>query len=138
MNNSDPANLTFLFRKTVVASLTVISRTSSGSPTTRTETFALMNEAYEDEKLSRTQVYFWYKRFKEGRKSIADDSRSGRPLTSTSDRNIGQLKKIVGEHLNMKKLCGYFVPRNLTDQQRKNRLSIYKNLIETANNDLNF
>ncbi|UYV66904.1 GVQW3 [Cordylochernes scorpioides] len=55
-----------------------------------TETLALMDEAYEDEKLSRTQVYFWYKRFKDGRKSIADDSRSGRLLTSTTDRNIGQ------------------------------------------------
>ncbi|UYV74034.1 hypothetical protein LAZ67_11001888 [Cordylochernes scorpioides] len=54
------------------------------------ETLALMNEAYEDEILSRTQVYFWYKRFKDGRKSLADDSRSGRPLTSTTDRNIGQ------------------------------------------------
>ncbi|UYV67143.1 hypothetical protein LAZ67_4004069, partial [Cordylochernes scorpioides] len=56
-----------------------------------TETIALMNEAYEDEKLSRTQVYFWYKRFKDGRKSIADDSRSGRPLMSTTDRNIGRV-----------------------------------------------
>ncbi|UYV67895.1 GVQW3 [Cordylochernes scorpioides] len=45
------------------------------------ETLALMNEAYEYEKLSRTQVNFWYKRFKDGRKSIADDSRSGRPLS---------------------------------------------------------
>ncbi|UYV61610.1 hypothetical protein LAZ67_1005533 [Cordylochernes scorpioides] len=52
------------------------------------ETLVLMNEAYE--KLSRTQ--FWYKRFKDGRKSIADDLRLGRPLTSTTDRNIGQWK----------------------------------------------
>ncbi|UYV77001.1 hypothetical protein LAZ67_14002780 [Cordylochernes scorpioides] len=49
-----------------------------------------MNEAHKDEKLSRPQVYFWYKRFKDDRKSIADDSRSGRPLTSTRYRNIGQ------------------------------------------------
>ncbi|UYV74033.1 hypothetical protein LAZ67_11001886 [Cordylochernes scorpioides] len=56
----------------------------------RKETLALMNEAYENEILSRTQVVFWYKGFKDGRKSIADDSRSGRPLTSTTDRNIGQ------------------------------------------------
>ncbi|UYV66985.1 hypothetical protein LAZ67_4003560 [Cordylochernes scorpioides] len=59
------------------------------------ETLALMNEAYEDEKLSRTQVYFWYKRFKDGRKSIADDSSSGRPLTSTTDRNIGQVRDLI-------------------------------------------
>ncbi|UYV75091.1 hypothetical protein LAZ67_12002443 [Cordylochernes scorpioides] len=54
-----------------------------------------MNEAYEDEKLSRTQVYFWYKRFKDGRKSITDDSRSGRTLTSTTNRNIGQLRDLI-------------------------------------------
>ncbi|UYV70835.1 hypothetical protein LAZ67_8000785 [Cordylochernes scorpioides] len=56
------------------------------------EILALMNKAYENEILSRTQVYFWYKRFKDGRKSIGDDSRSGRPLTSTTDRKIGQWK----------------------------------------------
>ncbi|UYV72000.1 hypothetical protein LAZ67_9001524 [Cordylochernes scorpioides] len=48
------------------------------------QTLALMNEAYEDEKLSRTQVYFWY-----------NDSRSGRPLTSTTDRNIGQVRDLI-------------------------------------------
>ncbi|UYV64586.1 NAE1 [Cordylochernes scorpioides] len=47
-----------------------------------------------DEKLSRTQLYFWYKHFKDGRKSIADDSRSGQPLTSTTDHNIGQWKLV--------------------------------------------
>ncbi|UYV81457.1 hypothetical protein LAZ67_20001241 [Cordylochernes scorpioides] len=60
-----------------------------------TETLALMNEAYEDEKLSRTQVYIWYKRFKNGRKSIADHLRSGRPLTPTTDRNIGQVRDLI-------------------------------------------
>ncbi|UYV76599.1 hypothetical protein LAZ67_14001412 [Cordylochernes scorpioides] len=116
------------------------------------ETLELWNEAYENEKLSRTQVYFWYKRFKDGRKSIAYNSRSGRPLTSTTQywtgtkitiNNIseilvisyGSCQKIIGEYLNMKKLCDYFVPRNLTDKQRESRLSICKDLIETANND---
>ncbi|UYV67920.1 hypothetical protein LAZ67_5002503 [Cordylochernes scorpioides] len=103
-------------------------------------TEALMNGAYENETFSRTQVYFWYKRFKDGRKSIADDSRSGRPLTSTTDRNNGHgyCKKEFGEHLNMKKLCGYFGPRNLTDRQRETRLSICKDSIKTENNDSEF
>ncbi|UYV75698.1 hypothetical protein LAZ67_13001047 [Cordylochernes scorpioides] len=119
------------------------------------ETLALMNEAYEDEKLPRTQVYFWYKRFKDGR------NKRRWPLTSTTDRNIRQVRdlivadrkitidniseilgisygscqKIIGGHSNMKKRCGYFVPRNLTDQQKETILSICKDLIETANND---
>ncbi|UYV75906.1 hypothetical protein LAZ67_13001759 [Cordylochernes scorpioides] len=41
------------------------------------------------------EVYFWYKRFKDGRKSISDDSRSGRPLMSTTDRNIGQVRDLI-------------------------------------------
>ncbi|UYV75591.1 hypothetical protein LAZ67_13000681 [Cordylochernes scorpioides] len=65
------------------------------------ETLALMNEAYEDEKLSRTQVYFWYKCFKDSRKSIADDSRSGQPLTSTTDRNIGQQATSIKDKLGL-------------------------------------
>ncbi|UYV69022.1 hypothetical protein LAZ67_6002052 [Cordylochernes scorpioides] len=52
-----------------------IARTMGDLTFQYTLTLALMSEAYEDEKLSRTQVYFWYKRFKDGRKSIADDSR---------------------------------------------------------------
>ncbi|UYV61786.1 hypothetical protein LAZ67_1006544 [Cordylochernes scorpioides] len=90
-------------------------------PQNATRTLALMNEDYEDEKLSRTKVYLWYKRFKDGRKSIADDSRSGRPLTSTMDRNIGQVQileiscgcfqKIIGDNLNVIKLCCYFLKK---------------------------
>ncbi|UYV74095.1 hypothetical protein LAZ67_11002103 [Cordylochernes scorpioides] len=40
-------------------------------------------------------LYFWYKCFKDGRKRIADDSRSGRSLTSTSNRNIGQVRDLI-------------------------------------------
>ncbi|UYV76576.1 hypothetical protein LAZ67_14001225 [Cordylochernes scorpioides] len=59
-----------------------------------TETLALMNDAYEEEKLSRTPVHFWYKRFKD---SIEDYSRSGRLLTSTTDRNFGQVPEETTE-----------------------------------------
>ncbi|UYV75185.1 hypothetical protein LAZ67_12002787 [Cordylochernes scorpioides] len=78
------------------------------------ETLALMNEAYEDEKLSRTQVYFWYKRFKDGRKSIADDSRSGRPLTSTTNRNIGQSMKKTRSNTTMIEQTHNQVPQDPT------------------------
>ncbi|UYV76967.1 GVQW3 [Cordylochernes scorpioides] len=67
------------------------------------QTLALMNESYEDEKLSRTQVYSCYKRFKDGRKIIADDSSSGRPLTSTTDRNIGQINLYLKIYLGFTK-----------------------------------
>ncbi|UYV83633.1 hypothetical protein LAZ67_23001798 [Cordylochernes scorpioides] len=74
-----------------------------------TETIALMNEAYEDEKLSRTQVYLWYKRFKDGRKNIADDSRLGRPLTSTAHRNIRQILLLLAASVQSERPPGSYV-----------------------------
>ncbi|UYV83996.1 hypothetical protein LAZ67_X000847 [Cordylochernes scorpioides] len=102
------------------------------------ETLALTNETYEDEKFSQTPVYFWYKRFKDGRKSIADDSRSGRPLTSTTDRNIGQVRALIvaDRKITIDKISE--ILGISYDQQRETRLSICKDLIETANNDSDF
>ncbi|MGR0295365.1 hypothetical protein ACUWCL_28355, partial [Klebsiella pneumoniae] len=48
-----------------------------------TETFQMLQVAFGDECLSRSRCHEWYKRFKEGRTSCEDDSRSGRPSTST-------------------------------------------------------
>jgi hypothetical protein len=47
-----------------------------------TETYDLLKKVYGDECLSRTQVFEWFKRFKEGREEIGDDQRPGRPSTS--------------------------------------------------------
>jgi len=38
-----------------------------------TETYDLLKNVYSDECLSRTQVFEWFKRFKEGREEIGDD-----------------------------------------------------------------
>ena len=43
--------------------------------------------------LSRTQVFEWFKRFKEGREEIGDSQRPGRP--STSKANIEKVGEIV-------------------------------------------
>ena len=42
--------------------------------------------------MNRTQVKLWYNRFKEGRE---DDTRTGRPSTSTTDENIEAVKKMI-------------------------------------------
>ena len=46
-----------------------------------TETYDLLKRVYGDECLSRTQVFEWFKRFKEGSEEIGDDQRSGYPST---------------------------------------------------------
>ena len=46
-----------------------------------TETYHLLKKVHGDECLSRTQVFEWFKMFKEGREEIGDDQRPGRPST---------------------------------------------------------
>lgn len=60
-----------------------------------TETYTLLKEVYGDECLSRSQVFEWYKKFKEGREDIEDDPRPGRPRTSKTDDNIEKVCEIV-------------------------------------------
>ena len=38
--------------------------------------------------MSRTQVYEWFKRSKDGCETLESDERSGRPLTSNTGRNV--------------------------------------------------
>jgi hypothetical protein len=60
-----------------------------------TETYDLLNKPYGDECLCSTQVFEWFKRFKEGREEIGDDQRLGRPSTSKTDANIEKVAEIV-------------------------------------------
>jgi len=60
-----------------------------------TETYDLLKKVYGDECLSCTQVFEWFKRFKEGRKENEDDQRPGHPSTSKTDTNIEKVSEIV-------------------------------------------
>ena len=53
---------------------------------TFTEAFQMLQQAYGEDCLSRTQYHEWYQRFKSGRTSIEDDPKSGR-LASNSVSN---------------------------------------------------
>ena len=43
------------------------------------ETFQLLTEAYGEDCMSRACMFEWHKRFSEGRESLKDDDRPGRP-----------------------------------------------------------
>ena len=47
-----------------------------------TETFQLLTEAYGEDCMSRARVFEWHKQFSEGRESVKDDDRPGRPRTA--------------------------------------------------------
>ncbi|XP_011859284.1 PREDICTED: putative uncharacterized protein FLJ37770 [Vollenhovia emeryi] len=49
---------------------------------TASETLALVKEAYKDDALSRAHVFRWFSEFKNGRETVEDMERSGRPSTS--------------------------------------------------------
>ena len=51
-------------------------------------------KAYGEHTLSRSQVFKWYKAFSEGRESIKDEPRSGRP-TSKTDNNVDKVRALV-------------------------------------------
>ena len=112
---------------------------------TFTETFQMLQQAYGEDRLSRTQCYEWYQRFKSGRTSIEDDPKSGRPSSSTGDDHIEKVRSVIREKrrltvrevseevgicksschtiltekLNMYRVAAKFVPRLL--QRNKNR-----------------
>ena len=60
-----------------------------------TETYNLLTEVYGDQRLSRTQVFEWFKKFKEGRKYVRDDPKSGRPSTAKTQENVEKVARIV-------------------------------------------
>jgi transposase len=46
------------------------------------ETYEMLQTVCGDEALSRSCVFDWFKRFKDGREDLQDDPRSGRPSAS--------------------------------------------------------
>ena len=48
--------------------------------------------------MKKTAVYKWVKRFCEGRESVTDEERSGRPATSRTEENIAKVRQIVREN----------------------------------------
>ena len=54
-----------------------------------------MQQAYGEDAIGRTQVFDWYRRFKEGRTSVESDPRSGRPSTSRKEEMVAKVKTTV-------------------------------------------
>jgi len=54
----------------------------------------MLVQVYGDNAMKKTAVYKWVKRFCEGRESVTDEERSGRPATNRSEENNEKLVKI--------------------------------------------
>jgi len=94
--------------------------------------------------------------FSEGRESVTDEERSGRPATSRTEENIAKIRQIVRENrrltvrsvaeqvnidreivrkiltedLDMRKGCAKMVPKELTEEQKQKRVTICPDFVE--------
>jgi len=129
-----------------------------------TETFQLLNQAYGQDFMSRTQCYEWCKCFNDGRMSVDEDPRPGQPSTSTNNDHVervhavirgnhrltvqevadevgvsmGSCHEIVTAKLQMRRVSAKFVPCLLTDHQKENRVEISQEQLANANGNENF
>ncbi|KAG5318103.1 SETMR methyltransferase, partial [Pseudoatta argentina] len=115
---------------------------------TPVEVYNEVKTAYGDKGMNRTSVFKWCREFKNGRTSVYDDQRSGRPSILTDDivekienalrddrrLTVDELSAMVAqisrsllhetitETLGYRKLSAKWVPKQLTDQHKLNRV----------------
>jgi len=111
----------------------------------------MLVQVYRDNAMKKTAVYKWVKRFSEGKESVTDEERSGRPATSRTEENVAKVRQIVRENhwlpvrsiaeqvnidretvrkistedLDMRKMCAKTVPKELTKEQKQRRVFSY-------------
>ena len=116
----------------------------------------MLQEVYGDEVMSRSCVFDWHRRFKEGREDVDDDPRAGRPSTSKTEENIERVRQVVRgdrrltvriiadevgmnhnavweiitEDLGMRKICAKMVPKLLSNDQKDRRKQVCQDVIE--------
>ncbi|UYV74734.1 YTHDF2 [Cordylochernes scorpioides] len=60
-----------------------------------TETFQMLQNAFKDDCISRSQSGKWHKAFKEGREEVADEPRSGHPTTARTDEEVDCMLEVL-------------------------------------------
>jgi len=58
----------------------------------------MLVQVYGDNAMKKTAVNKWVKRFSEGRESVTEEERSGRPATNRTEENIAKVRQIVREN----------------------------------------
>ena len=128
------------------------------------ETHEMLITVYEESAVTLKCVHVWFKRFREGRDTVEDAPRSGRPTTALTPEKVQKVNKIlsqdrrvtvrmiadevgidreiahliVTQDLGKHKLCSRLVPHSLTPEQMQLRLDACADLIAMAERDPNF
>jgi hypothetical protein len=58
------------------------------------------------EAMKNSSGFEWHKWFKEGRKNVEDDERSGRPRSDRTDENVEKVRNLLQSHSQPSLLCG--------------------------------
>jgi transposase len=61
----------------------------------------MLKNAYGEECLSRTSVFEWHKKFKEGRELLKDDEHKGCPSISRTEESTEVIQKCLGKDRNL-------------------------------------
>ncbi|UYV64612.1 hypothetical protein LAZ67_3001311 [Cordylochernes scorpioides] len=124
----------------------------------------MLQKAFKDDCISRSQSGKWHKAFKKGREEVADEPLSGRPTTARTDENVDCVHEvlrtdrrlsiqqisdtlhmstfvvhgIVTEDLQMRKVCAKLVPKVLTQDQKELRVLRCQELLDLIKNEPDF
>ena len=77
----------------------------------------MLVQDYGDNAMEKTAVYKWVKRFSEGRESVIEEERSGRPATSRTEENIEKVRPIMRENRRL-------TVRSIAEQANINRQNL--------------
>ena len=121
-----------------------------------TEIHADLQKVYGNGALKYATVCKWIRRFNDGRESIENDPRVGRPVSILTEKNVATVKKLIEkdarytvqeieelsgihsssvlkilrERLGLRKICARWVPHLLTDEQKQSRVRFGSQVIE--------
>lgn len=116
---------------------------------TRQQCFKSIRSVFGNEAPCQKTIYNWFSEFQRGRTSFSDEHREGRPATAVVPENVdavremimadrhttyheiraslgigmSQIKTILHKHLTVRKLCSRWIPHNLTEVQKKARVT---------------
>jgi transposase len=83
----------------------------------------MLVQVYGDNAMKKAAVYKWVTRFSEGRASVTDEERSGRPATRITEENFAKVRQILRENSRL-------TVRSIAEQVNIDRERVRKFLIE--------
>ena len=121
-----------------------------------TEIHTDLQKVYGNGALKYATVYKWVRHFVDGRESIENDPRVGRPVSVLTEKNVATVKTLIEEDARyteqeieelsgihsssvlkilcgLRNICARWVPHLLTDEQKQSRVRLASQVIEKYN-----